>query len=220
MQSSEPDFSATRLYTARMAVSPLRVQLFIAEKGVRIPEVSLDLLKGEQRSEEYRRIAPNMRVPALLLSDGTVIRESIAICRYLEALAPEPALFGRGALQQAVVEQWQRTMELDLMLPMAMAFRHCHPMAKVIQQQVPEFGVQQRAVAVRRIKLLDRELADRTWIAGDHFSVADLTAFASFRAFRFADFSIPSDHENLTRWFAAVRARPNITALFNTWGAR
>ncbi len=209
-----------RLYVAQMAVSPLRVQLFLAEKQVRIPETILDLLKGEQRSEEYRRIAPNMRVPALVLADGTVIRESLAICRYIEALVPEPALFGSGALQQAQVEQWQRTMELDLMLPMAMAFRHGHPMAKVIQQQVPEFGVQQRAVAVKRIKILDRELAERTWIAGDDFSVADLTAFAAFRAFRFADFSISEDHQNLIRWFRAVRARPAITALFNQWGAK
>ncbi|MGH8453175.1 MAG: glutathione S-transferase family protein [Nevskiales bacterium] len=209
-----------RLYSARMAVSPLRVQLFLAEKQVQIPEITLDLLKGEQRSPEYRRIAPNMRVPALVLADGTVIRESLAICRYIEVLVPEPALFGQGALQQAQVEQWQRSMELDLMLPMAMAFRHSHPMAQLIQQQVPEFGVQQRAVAMKRIAILDRELTDRSWIAGDYFSVADITAFAALRAFRFADFSIPEDHSHLTRWFGAVRARPAITALFTSWSAK
>ncbi|MCI0749291.1 MAG: glutathione S-transferase family protein [Nevskiales bacterium] len=220
MQDTEPRFSAMRLYSARMAVSPLRVQLFLAEKNVQIPETTLDLLKGEQRSAEYQRIAPNMRVPTLMLPDGTVIRESLAICRYIEALMPEPALFGRGALQQALVEQWQRIMELELLQPMAMAFRHGHPMARTIQEQVPEFGVQARAAALKRIAILNRELADRLWIAGEGFSVADLTAFAALRAFRFADFSIPEEHANLTRWFDAVRARPAIHARFKAWGAK
>ena len=166
---SQPDFSRMRLYTARMAVSPLRVQLFLAEKGIQIPETVIDIMKAEHRGEAYRRIAPNMRIPALALEDGTVIRESIAICRYVEALAPEPALFGVGALQQAQVEQWQRSMELELMLPMAMAFRHAHPMAKAIQQQVPEYGAQSRelllphapAVCLDHFQQLDVWLASR-----------------------------------------------------------
>jgi glutathione S-transferase len=220
MTPAAPDFSAMRLYSARMAVSPLRVQLFLAEKNARIPETTLDLLKGEHRSPEYKAIAPNMRVPALVLPDGTVIRESLAICRYVEALVPEPALFGRGALEQALVEQWQRTVELELMLPMAMAFRHGHPMAKALQQQIPEYGVQSRAAALKRMALLDRELAGREWIAGEMYSVADLTAFASLRAFRFADFAIPAELQNLARWFAAVRARPAIDRLFTTWGSK
>lgn len=218
--TAAPDFGAMRLYTARMAVSPLRVQLFLAEKQVQIPETVMDLLKGEQRSAPYREIAPNMRVPALVLADGTVIRESLAICRYIDALVPKPALFGEGALQQAQVEQWQRSMEMELMMPMAMAFRHGHPMAKVLEQQVPDFGVQQRAVALKRIAILDRELAQRPWIAGERFSVADITAFSSLRAFRFADFTIPAEHSNVQRWFSAVRARPAIDALFASWGAK
>jgi glutathione S-transferase len=220
MTAPLPDFSAMRLYSARMAVSPLRVQLFLAEKDVRIPETTLDLLKGEHRSPEYRAIAPNMRVPALVLPDGQVIRESLAICRYVEALVPEPALFGHGALEQALVEQWQRTVELELMLPMAMAFRHGHPMAKALQAQIPEYGEQSRAAALKRMALLDRELAGREWIAGAAYSVADITAFASLRAFRFADFAIPAELQNLARWFAAVRARPAIDRLFTTWGSK
>lgn len=220
MTTAAPDFSTMRLYSARMAVSPLRVQLFLAEKGVQIPEITLDLLKGEHRTPEYKAIAPNMRVPALVLADGTVIRESLAICRYVEALVPEPPLFGRGALEQALVEQWQRTVELELMLPMAMAFRHGHPMAKALQQQIPEYGVQSRAAALKRMALLDRELADHEWLAGETYTVADLTAFASLRAFRFADFAIPAELQNLARWFAAVRARPAIDHLFTAWGSK
>jgi glutathione S-transferase len=209
-----------RLYTARMAVSPLRVQLFLAEKGVAIPEVTLDLLKGEHRTPEYRAVAPNMRVPALVLADGTVIRESLAICRYVELLRPEPPLFGRTPLQQALVEQWQRIMELELLFPVAMAFRHGHPMAKAIQEQVPDFGAQSRTVALKRMQILDKELAHKPWIAGDAFSVADLTAFATLRAFRFAGFEIAPEQEHLTRWFNAVRSRPALDALFQKWGAK
>lgn len=215
-----PDFSAMRLYSARMAVNPLRVQLFMAEKGIRIPEVVLDLLRGDQRSAEYRAIAPNMRVPALVLEDGSILRESVAICRYIEALVPEPLLFGRTPLEAALVEQWNRIMEMELLLPMAMAFRHGHPMAAVLERQVPEYGTQMREVARRRMAILDRELADREWIAGAAFSIADLTAFATLRAFRFADFALDPAHAQLNRWFAAVRARPAIHALFSEWGAK
>ena len=215
-----PDFSAMHLYSARMAVNPLRVQLFLAEKNVQIPETTLDLLAGDHKSDAYRAIAPNMRVPALVLPNGAVLRESIAICRYIEALVPEPPLFGVGALEHALVEQWQRIMEFELMFPVAMAFRHGHPVAKALQEQIADFGTQSRVGAVKRIALLDLEMADKQWIAGANFSVADLTAFATLRGFRFADFAIPEDHRNLTRWFAEVRARPAIAGLFASWGAK
>ena len=201
-----------KLYDNTLAPNPRRVRMFLAEKGIEVPLVAVDLLSGEHKQPAYRKIAPNSRVPALELDDGTVILESVAICRYFECVQPDPPLMGRGALDQAIVEMWQRRMEFELLIPMAMAFRHTHPLMAQMEDQVPAFGEKQRVIANNRLSTLNRELEDREFIAGKHFTVADITAFATIDFFKLAGFEIAADQLSLRRWFDAVASRPSAKA--------
>lgn len=204
-----------KLLTANKTPSAARVDFFLAEKGVDIDREQVALMKGEHKSAEYRAQVPNGRIPALVLDDGTVICESIAICRWFEASHPEPALFGATPLEQAQVEMWQRMMELELFMPMAMSFRHTHDNAKALENpQVPAFGEAQHKVAESRLRRLDRELAGKQFIAGDQLSVADITAYCGLRFFRFMGFAPKDDQENLTRWYTSIAERPAAQAAF------
>lgn len=203
-----------KLYTTPKAISPARVHFFLLEKGIDIEKVVVDLMKGEHKTPEYRAIAPNGRTPALQLDDGSSLCETTAICRYLEALHPEPVLFGRDPLERARIEMHDRMMELELMMPMAMTFRHTHPAMKALEDQMPEFGEKQRAVAEKRMKRLDRELEGREYIAGDRFSIADITAWCSIRFFRMAHFSISEEQKHLRAWYERIKERPAAEAAF------
>ena len=117
-----------KLYDNKMANSPRKVRMFLVEKNITdIELIEIDIMKGEQKTPEYRSLAPNSRIPALELNDGAVIMESTAICRYLEALYPQPNLFGENPLEIASIEMWQARIYNELMIPLAMAFRHLHP---------------------------------------------------------------------------------------------
>jgi glutathione S-transferase len=186
--------------------------MFLSEKGIEVPTVQVDIMKGEHKQPEYRKIAPNGLLPALQLDDGTVLLESVAICRYFEGLHPEPRLMGVDPLDAAIVEMWQRRMEFELMFPMGMTFRHTSPLMAAAQKQFPDFGNAQREVAEKRLVILDQELADREFIAGKRFSIADITAFISIDFFKLADFRIAEDQKNLARWFEAVSRRPSARA--------
>src|SRR5271165_4736005 len=130
-----------KLYDSKMAPNPRRARIFLAEKGISVPTEQVDMMQMQHKTPEYTAINPLQRVPALALDDGTVITESIAICRYFEALQPDPPLFGRGALETALVEMWNRRAELHLFLPVSNVFRHLHPaMAQMEVPQVPEWG--------------------------------------------------------------------------------
>jgi glutathione S-transferase len=203
-----------KLYTTPKAISPARVHFFLLEKGVEIEKVVVDLMKGEHKTPEYRAIAPNGRTPALLLDDGSSLCETTAICRYIESLHPEPPLMGRDGLEQARIEMYDRMMELELMMPMAMTFRHTHPAMEALEDQVPEYGEKQRVVAEKRMKRLDRELADRPYIAGASFSIADITAWCAIRFFRMAKFAIAEDQRNLRAWYERIKERPAAEAAF------
>lgn len=203
-----------KLYTTPKAISPARVHFFLLEKGIEIEKVVVDLMKGEHRTPEYRAIAPNGRTPALQLDDGSSLCETVAICRYIEAMHPEPVLMGRDALEQAHIEMHNRMMEFELMLPMAMAFRHTHPAMEALEDQVPEYGAKQRAVAEKRMKRLEQELAGRPYIAGDAFSIADITAWCSIRFFRIAKFGITDQQTHLRDWYERVGARASAEAAF------
>src|SRR5215475_2149064 len=147
-----------KLYDGGRAPNPRRTRIFLAEKGIKLPIEQVDLGHMEQKSAAYVAINPLMRVPALVLDDGTVLTESIAICRYFEALQPDPPLFGRGALEQAKVEMWNRRLELDLLLPIAQVFRHQHPaMAAFEQPQVPQWGEANKPRIMSFLTLFDRE---------------------------------------------------------------
>ncbi len=204
-----------KLYTSRGAVSPARVQFFLAEKGLELEYVQVDLMKGEHKTPEYRAISPNGRSPALQLDDGRVICETTAICHYIEALHPEPPLCGTTPVERAHIEMCDRMMEFELKIPMAMTFRHTFPAMKALEDQVPEFGEKQRKVALKRAARLDRQLANQDYVAGSAFSIADITAWYSFRFFRIAGFDITDETPHLKAWFARIKARPAATAAFS-----
>jgi glutathione S-transferase len=153
------------------------------------------------------------RVPALVLDDGTVITESIAICRYFEALQPDPPLFGRGALDGALVEMWNRRAELHLFLPVSHIFRHLHPaMAQMESPQVPDWGEANKPRVMAFLQFLDGELKDRAFIAGAGYSVADITAMVAVDFMRVSKLAMSETLTNLKRWHQAVTARPSAAA--------
>lgn len=197
-----------KLYTTPKAVSPARVHFFLAEKGIEVDREVVNLMEGQHRSAEYRAAVPNGRVPALELDDGTVLCETVAICRYVEeALQPDPPLMGTTALERARIEMLDRMMEFELMMPMAMTFRHTHPAMKALEDQVTEYGEKQRGVAESRMRRLDRELGARPYIAGENFSIVDITAWCSIRFFRAAGFRIAEEQSHLGDWFTRVGER-------------
>lgn len=202
-----------KLYDGGRAPNPRRLRVFLAEKGITVPVEQVDLGGLQQKSAAFTAINPLQRVPALVLDDGTVITELIAICRYFECLHPEPPLFGVGALGQAVVEMWNRRAELHLLLPVSHAFRHLHPAMRELEvPQVAAWGEVNKPRVLEFLAILDRELAARPFIAGTQFSVADITAMIAVDFMKPAKLAVPPDHRNVLRWHAEVAARPSAAA--------
>ncbi len=202
-----------KLYDFGPAPNPRRVRIFLAEKGIKVPREQVDLGAMAQRSEAYTAINPMQRVPALVLDDGTVITESIAICRYFEALQPDPPLFGRGALEAALVEMWNRRAELHLLFHVGSVFQHLHPaMKQMISPQVPEWGEANKPRVMAFLQFLDGELKGRSYLAGAHFTVADITALVAVDFMRPAKLAVPEALTSLKRWHEAVSARPSAAA--------
>jgi glutathione S-transferase len=202
-----------KLYDGGRAPNPRRVRIFLAEKGIKIPAEQVDLGALQQRTETYTAINPMQRVPALVLDDGTVIAESIAICRYFEGLHPDPPLFGHGALETALVEMWNRRAELHLLMPAASVFQHLHPaMASMVAPQVPEWGEANKPRVQAFLHFLDGELKDRAYVAGADFTVADITAMVAVDFMRVSKLAVPDTLTNLKRWHLAVSARPSAAA--------
>ncbi len=202
-----------QLYDGGRAPSPRRVRIFLAEKGIEVPKVPVDLGKLEQKSRSFTALNPMQRVPALVLDDGTVITETMAICRYFEALHPEPNLFGRAAIEIAKVEMWNRRVELGLYAAVQAVFRHTHPaMAAMEVPQVPQWAEANRPRAMNFLAMLDRELANRKFLAADRFTVADITGLVSVDFMKPAKLAIPETLEHVRRWHAEVAARPSAAA--------
>ena len=202
-----------KLYDGGRAPNPRRVRVFLAEKGISLPIEQVDLGAMAHKSPAYTAINPLQRVPALQLDDGTIIAESIAICRYFEALQPEPPLFGVGAKDMAIVEMWQRRMEFHLLVPVSNVFRHSHPAMKAMEApQVPAWAEANKPRVQEFLTLLDGELKDRRYIAGDRYSVADITGLVSVDFMKPAKLSVPDTLTNLKRWHADVSARPSAKA--------
>ncbi len=202
-----------KLYDAGRAPNPRRVRVFLAEKGVTVPVVSIDLARLEHKAPAYVAVNPLQRTPALELDDGTVISKSIAICRYFEELHPEPPLFGTGALERARVEMWQRRLEFGLLGTVAAVFRHLHPaMAEMEVPQVAAWGETNKPRVIEFLRFLDGELADRRFIAGDRFSVADITGLVGLDFMKPAKLSLPDELANVRRWHAELAARPSAQA--------
>jgi glutathione S-transferase len=202
-----------KLYDAGRAPNPRRVRVFLAEKGVTVPIVSIDLARLEHKAPAYVAVNPLQRTPALELDDGTVISESIAICRYFEELHPEPPLFGTAPLDKARIEMWQRRLEFGLLGTVAAVFRHLHPaMAEMEVPQVAAWGETNKPRVIEFLRFLDGELADRRFIAGDRFSVADITGLVGLDFMKPAKLSLPDELANVRRWHAELAARPSAQA--------
>jgi glutathione S-transferase len=202
-----------KFYDSGRAPNPRRTRIFLAEKGISLPTEQVDIMKMEHKKPEYAAINPLQRMPSLVLDDGTVITESIAICRYFEALRPDPPLFGEGAKEVAQVEMWNRRCEINFMSNVAAVFRHLHPSMKELEvPQVPEWAEANKPRVTWFLELLNRELGQREFIAGDRYSVADITALVSVDFMRPAKLDMPEGLGNVKRWHAAVSARPSATA--------
>ena len=202
-----------KIIETRSAPNPRRVRVFLAEKGITIPYEEIDIMKGAHKEAAFTKANPMQRVPVLVLDDGTAISETVAICRYFEETQPEPALFGKGALGRATVEMWNRRMELGLMMAVASAFRHGHPaMAHLETPQVKEWGEANKPKAMEIIKLLDEQLGTHAFVAGDTFSVADITALCAIDFMRPARIARPEGLKHLERWYAEISARPSAKA--------
>ncbi|TYR33684.1 glutathione S-transferase [Mesorhizobium microcysteis] len=202
-----------KLYDGGRAPNPRRVRVFLAEKGIEVPLVPVDMGAMGHRDEEVASRNPLRRLPVLELDDGTIITESVAICRYFEELHPEPPLFGTGAVGRAQVEMWQRRMELNFLSAIAAAFRHLHPAMKEWEvPQVAEWGEANKPKALEFLALLDRELASREFIAGDSYSIADITGLIAIDFMKPARLAVPEELGNVRRWYDAVAARPSAKA--------
>ncbi|MEP9369253.1 glutathione S-transferase [Xanthobacter sp. VNH20] len=202
-----------KLYQTTGAPNPRRVSIFLAEKGISVPTVEINLTKLEHWQDEFVKLHPRRRVPVLELDDGTVIAETIAICRYFEAVQPEPRLFGTSPTEQGVVEMWQRMVEIELLMAIQFAFRHLHPrMAERERPQVKEWGEANKPKVRDFLNFLDGQLDGAPFVAGQKFSVADITAAVAMDFAENARIEIPAELKNVARWRAEIAARPSFKA--------
>jgi len=202
-----------QIVQTRAAPNPRRVRIFLAEKGIEVPFEEVDLMQGALKTPEFTALNPFQRVPILVLEDGTAIAETMAICRYFEELKPEPALFGKGPLGVANVEMWSRRMDLGLLFSVAHAFRHLHPaMAKLEVPQVAAWGEANKPRALEILKIMDEALGRHPFLAGEHYSVADITGLVAIDFMKPARIERPPALKNLARWYEEVTKRPSAKA--------
>jgi len=202
-----------KLYGAPMpAPNPRRVRMFLSEKGIDLPETPLDLRKREHKAPDFRAKNSLGQVPTLELDDGTTLSETVAICRYFEELQPEPSLFGRTALEKALVDMWVRRVEFQLMTPVGLFWRHAHPYTASLLTQHKDFGESNREIAASGQRWLDGELKDRAFIAGETFTMADICALSTIDFADWIGLKMPDGCSNLAAWHARVSARPSAGA--------
>ena len=198
-----------KLYDSRRAPNPRRVRWFMAEKGIEDVEiVDIDIFGGQHRQPDYLAKAGLPNVPALEIDAATTITESVAICRYLESVYPEPNLFGRDPREIAVIEMWARRAEMLLSTPLMMAVRHGHPALAAIETQIPEVAESNRKAAERALKVFDRRLAESEFIAADRLTIADILAVTGLDFARMVRFRPDAELVHVNRWLKAMLERP------------
>ncbi len=200
-----------KLYDSKLAPNPRRVRVFLAEKGIDLPIEQVSIMEGEHKKPDYIKVSPLSQVPALELDDGRTITESMAICRYFEALHPDPPLFGRDPVEVATINMWQRRIELLWMGAVAMHFRHCHPAMAALENQNKAWGEDNKKRVLKMMKFFDQQMDGKEFIAGD-FSVADISALCTIDFGFMARIEIPDDHKNLQAWHDRLSARPSAQA--------
>ena len=208
-----------KFYDCATAPSPRRVRIFLAEKGITVPVVQVNLREGEHLQPAFRKINPEATVPALELDDGTVITDAVAICAYFEDLHPEPPLIGRTPQERAVTIAWNRRIERDGFYAAMEAFRNATPGLKGRaipgpddHAQIPALAERGRARVARFFTAMDAHLETREFVAGPRYSMADITAQITIEFAKWAKLPIPGSCAHLARWFAAVSARPSAKA--------
>ena len=202
-----------KLYSSKLAPSPLKVLIFLKEKGIldQVEVIDLDLGKLEHKSPEYKAIAPNSRVPALKLDDDTIILETTAICRYLESLYPEPNLFGENPIEIASIEMWYSRVTYELVVPLMHGFRHTHPHMSQMENQNQEYGLAQRELAVKSLDAYDKIISSREYIAGERFTYADIQMVTSLQFLVRLNRLDIKDYENLNDYINQVSSRSSFS---------
>ncbi len=205
--------SYMKIIETKAAPNPRRVRVFLAEKGIEVLYEEFALNIENIQSDEFASLNPMRQVPILILDDGETITETMAICRYFEELNPEPRLLGETALEKARIEMWNRRVELGLFFAVAQAFRHLHP--KMSEREVPQvsdWGAANQQKAIARLELLDHRLRTSRFIAGDTYSVADITALVAVDFMVAARIERPAELAGVTRWYEEVATRPSAAA--------
>jgi len=204
-----------KFYDCNTAPSPRRVRIFLKEKGIALPTVQVDLRGGEHLTDAFKAINPRCTVPVLELDDGTRLTNTHGVWRWLEETHPEPPLMGRDATEKALIADWEWHMEREGFDAAGEALRNSAPGLKdraltgpVNYAQIPALAERGRARSERFLHELDRHLADRPFIAGPHYSVADITAFVSVDFAGWIKLKIPDGARHLRRWYDAIKARP------------
>ena len=202
-----------KLYSSKLAPSPLKVLIFLKEKGIldQVEVIDLDLGKLEHKTPEYKAIAPNSRVPALKLDDDTIILETTAICRYLESLYPEPNLFGENPIEIASIEMWYSRVTYELVVPLMHGFRHTHPHMSQMENQNQEYGLAQRELAVKSLDVYNKIIASREYIAGERFTYADIQMVTSLQFLVRLNRLDINDYENLNDYINQVSSRSSFS---------
>ena len=201
-----------KIYSSPVAPSPRKVLIFIAEKGIDNIEVEdLDIGKMEHKTPEYKKIAPNSRIPALVLDDGQVILETTAICRYLECLYPVPNMFGKDPMEIAQIEMWYSRVSFELMLPLMHGFRHTHPHMSALENQNNKFGLAQRELAVKSLGYYEEVIKEKDFIACDRFSYADIQTVSSLQFLVRLNKIDLNDYKNLSTYVNNIAERPSFS---------
>jgi glutathione S-transferase len=202
-----------KLYNHAVAPNPRRVRIFAAEKSIELSLEEVDILAGQSRTSQFLAKNSSGGVPVLELDDGSYLSESVAICRYLEGLHPEPNLLGRDLREQAEIERWNRRMELELFAAIGRTVQNTSPIFQGRFKQFPDYGEAQRTVVYQRLERMDRELNGHQFVAGNRFTIADITALVAIDiGGRLADIKIAPDLASLTRWHELVSSRPSAKA--------
>lgn len=202
-----------KIIETKTAPNPRRVRIFLAEKGIEMTYEPFEFTMENLRSAVFTAMNPMQKVPILVLDDGSCISETVAICRYFEETNPEPALMGTDAKSKAVVEMWNRRIELGLFFHTAQAFRHLHP--SMVEREVPqvaEWGESNKPKAQEQLRMLDGQLGKTQFVAGEAFSIADITAMVAFDFMKPAKIDRPDGLVNVARWYGEVSARPSASA--------
>ncbi|WP_416897845.1 MAG: glutathione S-transferase family protein [Minwuia sp.] len=201
-----------KFYDLAAGSNPRRVRIYLAEKGIEVPMHQVDMMKNEHGQPEYLKINALGKMPALELDDGTVITESVAICRYFEELNPEPPMFGRDALEKAQVEMWNRRAELEIAIPTAQCFQNTHEFWKDRLEQIPAWGEACRTKVMKQMKVFDEHMEGREFLATGDYTVADISLQCGILLGKAVGIRVPEELKNLSTWWERVSSRPTARA--------